>query len=148
VTARQRAALVRYVLGRLSALKGRYARELEDAFSPDTVPRYFGSPRARARMIGYLMGLEAWHLTLFGELRGLPAGRWLVSCAAATYDDAVDLEGFRAWTDLDRFLDRPETGTPAFAMAAAAWSCVLKMLQLAHRTSAPRALRVSMRTAV
>src|SRR5260370_27252119 len=33
-------------------------------------------------------------------------------------------------------------------MAAAAWSWVEKMLQEAHRTSAPRAWRVSMRTAV
>ncbi len=40
------------------------------------------------------------------------------------------------------------TGTPAAAMAAAAWSCVEKMLQLAQRTSAPRSTRVSMRTAV
>src|ERR1700733_547452 len=34
------------------------------------------------------------------------------------------------------------------AMAAAAWSWVEKMLQLAQRTCAPRAVRVSMRTAV
>ena len=40
------------------------------------------------------------------------------------------------------------TGTPAAAMAAAAWSWVLKMLQLDHRTSAPSSTRVSMRTAV
>ena len=33
-------------------------------------------------------------------------------------------------------------------MAAAAWSCVLKMLQLAQRTSAPKSARVSIRTAV
>ena len=33
-------------------------------------------------------------------------------------------------------------------MAAAAWSCVEKMLHDAHRTSAPSATRVSMRTAV
>ena len=32
--------------------------------------------------------------------------------------------------------------------AAAAWSWVEKMLQLAHRTSAPKATRVSIRTAV
>ncbi len=49
------------------------------------------------------------------------------------------------------------TGTPAglstvpvgpTATAAAAWSWVEKMLQLAHRTSAPSAVSVSMRTAV
>ena len=40
------------------------------------------------------------------------------------------------------------TGIPASAIAAAAWSCVEKMLQLAQRTSAPRAARVSIRTAV
>src|SRR5271156_4076499 len=33
-------------------------------------------------------------------------------------------------------------------MAAAAWSCVEKMLQLAQRTLAPRSTRVSMSTAV
>jgi hypothetical protein len=41
-----------------------------------------------------------------------------------------------------------KTGTPVAAMAAAAWSCVEKMLHEAQRTSAPRAVRVSMRTAV
>merc|ERR1719399_1975058 len=37
---------------------------------------------------------------------------------------------------------------PALAMAAAAWSCVLKMLQEHHRTVAPRAAKVSMSTPV
>ena len=41
-----------------------------------------------------------------------------------------------------------KTGTPAAAMAAAAWSWVEKMLQLAQRTSAPRATSVSISTAV
>ncbi len=41
-----------------------------------------------------------------------------------------------------------KTGTPVFAMAAAAWSCVEKMLQLVQVTSAPSAVSVSMRTAV
>merc|ERR1719433_2292401 len=36
----------------------------------------------------------------------------------------------------------------ALAIAAAAWSCVLKMLQEAHRTFAPSACRVSMSTPV
>lgn len=40
------------------------------------------------------------------------------------------------------------TGTPEAAIAAAAWSWVEKMLQLLQVTSAPRAVRVSMRTAV
>ena len=41
-----------------------------------------------------------------------------------------------------------KTGVPPAAMAAAAWSWVLKMLQLAQRTSAPSAFSVSMSTAV
>ena len=40
------------------------------------------------------------------------------------------------------------TGTPAAAIAAAAWSWVEKMLHDAQRTSAPSATRVSMSTAV
>ncbi len=40
------------------------------------------------------------------------------------------------------------TGMPAAAMAAAAWSWVEKMLQEAHRTSAPRWTSVSISTAV
>ena len=40
------------------------------------------------------------------------------------------------------------TGVPAAAMAAAAWSCVEKMLQEAQRTSAPSAFSVSISTAV
>lgn len=45
-------------------------------------------------------------------------------------------------------VDTTYTGTPVAAMAAAAWSCVEKMLQLDHVTSAPSAVRVSIRTAV
>ena len=41
-----------------------------------------------------------------------------------------------------------KTGTPAFAIAAAAWSCVEKILQLAQRTDAPRSTSVSINTAV
>jgi hypothetical protein len=41
-----------------------------------------------------------------------------------------------------------KTGTPVFAMAAAAWSCVEKMLQLVQVTSAPSSVSVSMSTAV
>merc|ERR1719313_2662455 len=37
---------------------------------------------------------------------------------------------------------------PALATAAAAWSCVLKMLHEAQRTFAPNAERVSISTAV
>ncbi len=40
------------------------------------------------------------------------------------------------------------TGMPAAAIAAAAWSWVEKMLHDAQRTSAPSATRVSMSTAV
>ena len=40
------------------------------------------------------------------------------------------------------------TAVPPPAMAAAAWSWVEKMLQEAQRTSAPRAFRVSISTAV
>jgi len=43
---------------------------------------------------------------------------------------------------------RSYTGVPPAAMAAAAWSWVEKMLQEVQVSSAPRALRVSMRTAV
>ncbi len=41
-----------------------------------------------------------------------------------------------------------KTGTPASAIAAAAWSCVEKMLHEHQRTSAPRATSVSISTAV
>ena len=41
-----------------------------------------------------------------------------------------------------------KTGVPLTARAAAAWSCVEKMLQLAQRMSAPRACSVSISTAV
>src|SRR5262245_18419502 len=41
-----------------------------------------------------------------------------------------------------------KTGMPAFATAAAAWSCVEKMLQLAQRTEETSSTIVSMSTAV
>ncbi len=47
-------------------------------------------------------------------------------------------------------MPRGSLGVPVgpTATAAAAWSCVLKMLQLAQRTSAPSSTSVSIRTAV
>src|SRR5215213_6954358 len=58
------------------------------------------------------------------------------------------------WGSVSPF--QANTGTPEgcsgvpspTTIAAAAWSCVEKMLQLTHRTSAPSEVRVSMRTAV
>ena len=41
-----------------------------------------------------------------------------------------------------------KTGTPAAAIAAAAWSWVEKTLQDDHLTSAPSSMRVSISTAV
>ena len=41
-----------------------------------------------------------------------------------------------------------KTGMPAAAIAAAAWSCVEKMLHEDQVTSAPNSTKVSMRTAV
>ena len=41
-----------------------------------------------------------------------------------------------------------KTGIPAAAIAAAAWSCVEKILQDDHETSAPRSIKVSIKTAV
>ena len=41
-----------------------------------------------------------------------------------------------------------KTGMPDSAIAAAAWSCVEKILQPDHLTSAPKAVKVSIRTAV
>ncbi len=43
---------------------------------------------------------------------------------------------------------KAKTGTPVAATAAAAWSCVEKILHDAQRTSAPSSRSVSMRTAV
>ena len=40
------------------------------------------------------------------------------------------------------------TGMPRAAIAAAAWSCVEKMLQVAQRMSAPSSASVSISTAV
>ena len=40
------------------------------------------------------------------------------------------------------------TGIPAFAIAAAAWSCVEKILHEDHLTSAPNSTKVSIKTAV
>src|SRR5690606_33655833 len=53
---------------------------------------------------------------------------------------------FRSSSSVSPF--QANTGMPAAAMAAAAWSWVEKMLQLDQRTSAPRATRVSMSTPV
>ena len=69
------------------------------------------------------------------ELRAFVAGERERLIGASQYSSSVS--PFQA-----------KTGMPAFAMAAAAWSCVEKMLQLAQRTSAPRSTSVSMSTAV
>ena len=64
-----------------------------------------------------------------------PSGPWIVCSIHHSYSSS--LMAFHA-----------NTGMPAAAMAAAAWSCVEKMLHELQRTSAPRATSVSIRTAV
>merc|ERR1719250_518142 len=68
-------------------------------------------------------------------LRGWPLGKTSVCSMHHTYSSSVS--PFHAYT-----------GTPTAAIAAAAWSCVEKMLQEDQVTSAPSSRRVSMRTAV
>jgi phytoene/squalene synthetase len=134
MSAIRRIALVRYVFSRLSALKGGYRRELEAAFAPAPVPSYFATPRGRARVLGYLLGLEAWHQVVFGDVLGRPAGRWLVPCAAAAYDDAVDSEGSRAWSALEQFLATGGGAHLEFGPGAAATALAPSLTQLARRS--------------
>ena len=65
----------------------------------------------------------------------LPSGK--VSASFVHHQNSSSVSPFQA-----------NTGTPAAAIAAAAWSCVEKILQLAQRTSAPRSTIVSISTAV
>ena len=73
-----------------------------------------------------------------------PSSRIMLGCAALPIHHAVG--------EVPVFLQRlalvREHGMPALAMAAAAWSCVEKMLHLTQRTSAPSAVSVSISTAV
>ena len=64
---------------------------------------------------------------------------------AVLIETLVDLGADVRWASCNIFSTQDHA---AAAIAAAAWSCVEKMLQLAQRTSAPSATRVSMRTAV
>lgn len=69
-------------------------------------------------------------------MRCLPDGKAL-SCCSRHHSYSSSVSPFHA-----------KTGVPPAAMAAAAWSCVEKMLQDDHVISAPRYLSVSIRTAV
>lgn len=69
-------------------------------------------------------------------LRGFPSGKAHRVCSIHQLYSSSD-SPFQA-----------KTGTPVAAMAAAAWSWVEKMLHEDQETWAPRAVRVSMRTAV
>merc|ERR550514_786232 len=61
-----------------------------------------------------------------------------VSICSVHHQYSSSVSPFHAYTE----------AVPALAIAAAAWSCVEKMLQLAQRTSAPRAWSVSISTPV
>jgi hypothetical protein len=69
-------------------------------------------------------------------LRGFPSGKAHRVCSIHQLYSSSD-SPFQA-----------KTGTPVAAIAAAAWSWVEKMLHEDQETWAPRAVRVSMRTAV
>ena len=96
----------------------------------------------RIRALEHLPGCFSWTMTvrsppssriMFGALPPAKA----FSCASMHSTYSASVSPFQA-----------KTGTPVFAMAAAAWSCVEKMLQLVQVTSAPSAVSVSMSTAV
>ena len=64
---------------------------------------------------------------------------------AVLIETLVDLGATVRWASCNIFSTQDHA---AAAIAAAAWSCVEKMLQLAQRTVAPRSARVSISTAV
>ena len=68
---------------------------------------------------------------------GFPSGPGHVSARSVHHQYSSSVSPFHA-----------NTGMPAAAIAAAAWSWVEKMLHDAHRTSAPSATSVSISTAV
>jgi hypothetical protein len=145
VIVRRHAAIARSVLSELAVLKRGYRRSLEDAFAPAAVPGYFGTPAAQAKLLGYLVGLEAWHRVIFGRVQGHPAGRWLLSSAATAYDDAVDREGWRAWSELARFLADERAVFPASGPDTAAAALHPSLTSLALRSGVPwEALRPSL----
>ena len=102
--------------------------------------RYLGqAPLAGAKIMGSLH-MTVQTAVLIETLAELGADvRWVSCNIFSTQDHAAAAV----------VVGRPETGgTPAAAIAAAAVSCVEKMLQLAQRTSAPSSRSVSMSTAV
>ena len=73
-----------------------------------------------------------------------PSGQ--VSICSVHHQYSSSVSPFHAYTETPCGLSTVPFGPTT--TAAAAWSCVEKMLQLTQRTSAPSATRVSMRTAV
>merc|ERR1719310_2012176 len=67
-----------------------------------------------------------------------PSAPGQVSICSVHHQYSAKVSPFQAKTE----------AVPALAMAAAAWSCVLKMLQEHHRTVAPKAAKVSISTPV
>ena len=64
---------------------------------------------------------------------------------AVLIETLVELGADVTWSSCNIFSTQDHA---AAAIAAAAWSCVEKILQLAHLTDAPRETNVSIRTAV
>ena len=89
--------------------------------------------------------MSAGYLSWTMLVRSPPSSRIMLSCEPSGHLSVCSIHQ----SNSSAFMPfQAKTAMPALAMAAAAWSCVEKMLQELQRTEAPRSTSVSISTAV
>lgn len=94
-----------FVLCRILYHKSNYTHLLATTISELGNDSYLHRPSIRNKVLGNLIGIEAWHNIVFGKLSGNYATTFLMACIATCYDNAIDLENFREWEAFNLFLN-------------------------------------------
>ena len=100
-----RIVILYFVFSRVLYHKSNYTYLLASIIPELRNDSYLYRPSIRNKVIGHLIGIEAWHKMIFGKLSENYATTFLMACIAACYDNAIDLENFREWEAFDLFLN-------------------------------------------
>lgn len=70
---------------------------------------YLHSPYIRNKIVGYLLGIESWHMILFGKISQNSNLSFLFASLIVAYDNAVDEEILKEndWENFETFLNNP-----------------------------------------
>lgn len=98
----QKLWLAQYVLRNLRQHKAAYSSYVHKFFSDESAP-YLSQKRIYSKMMGFIIGIEAWQKAFLGESAS-GERLFFFSVLMLAYDNLIDEAEFRAWSDLEALI--------------------------------------------